>query len=327
MKYDLASQIGAIERRVENDQHEGQPARVVVASRAYATSPEDVWDAITDPERLPRWFLPIEGDLRLGGRYQLQGNAGGEIDLGGGVHKYLFRGNWKLQLENTVDMYHVPFSHESTVRRSGKQFGRRAGEDSASAISDRGNAAQRWEQRSAWGARSTGHSYNGHQPIAEELPDDPLFRSYRTLLEKRHGVERTKRILTPKRHNTAFYPNMTLQALNQHIRVIVPVSVDRTEVHVYPVMLKGAPEEFYQRSVAYANIVNSPSSNVMPDDIEVYARCQEGLATNGGDWVSLHREAGRDKAEGNGRYTAGGLSELPMRNQYRAWASYMTKEA
>jgi phenylpropionate dioxygenase-like ring-hydroxylating dioxygenase large terminal subunit len=46
----------------------------------------------------------------------------GQIDLGGGVHKYLFRGNWKLQLENTVDMYHVPFSHESTVRRSGRQF-------------------------------------------------------------------------------------------------------------------------------------------------------------------------------------------------------------
>ncbi|HEX7693531.1 MAG TPA: ribosomal subunit interface protein, partial [Sphingomonas sp.] len=71
---------------------------------------------------------------------------------------------------------------------------------------------------------------------------------------------------------------------------------------------------------------NSPSSNVMPDDIEVYARCQEGLATDGGDWVSLHREAGRDKADGNGRYTAGGLSEMPMRNQYRAWAGYMTKE-
>jgi len=93
-------------------------------------------------------------------------------NVGDGVHKYTFRGNWKLQLENTVDMYHVPFSHESTVRRSGKQFGRRAGEDSASAISDRGTAAQRWEQRSAWGAKSSGHSYNGHQPIAEQLPDD-----------------------------------------------------------------------------------------------------------------------------------------------------------
>jgi activator of Hsp90 ATPase-like protein len=33
----------------------------------------------TKPERIPRWFLPIAGDLRLGGRFQLEGNAGGEI--------------------------------------------------------------------------------------------------------------------------------------------------------------------------------------------------------------------------------------------------------
>ena len=157
-------------------------------------------------------------------------------------------------------MYHVPFSHESTVRRSGRQFGRRAGEDSASAISDRGSAAQRWEQRSAWGARSTGHSYNGHQPIAEQLPDDPLFNSYRALLEKQHGVGRTRQILTPKRHNTAFYPNMTLQALNQHVRVIVPVAVDRTEVHVYPVMFKGAPDEMNRSFVRHLNVTHSAAS-------------------------------------------------------------------
>jgi uncharacterized protein YndB with AHSA1/START domain len=41
---------------------------------------QDVWDALTDPERIPRWFLPIEGDLRVGGRYQLKGNAGGAIE-------------------------------------------------------------------------------------------------------------------------------------------------------------------------------------------------------------------------------------------------------
>jgi uncharacterized protein YndB with AHSA1/START domain len=40
---------------------------------------EDVWDAITDPDRIRRWFLPVSGDLRVGGRYQIEGNAGGEI--------------------------------------------------------------------------------------------------------------------------------------------------------------------------------------------------------------------------------------------------------
>ena len=40
---------------------------------------EEVWDALTDPQRIVRWFLPITGDLRLGGTYQLEGNAGGKI--------------------------------------------------------------------------------------------------------------------------------------------------------------------------------------------------------------------------------------------------------
>jgi uncharacterized protein YndB with AHSA1/START domain len=47
--------------------------------RTYDTSIEDLWEAITVPERIRRWFLPITGDLRVGGSYQLEGNAGGEI--------------------------------------------------------------------------------------------------------------------------------------------------------------------------------------------------------------------------------------------------------
>ncbi|MEV6810532.1 SRPBCC family protein [Micromonospora sp. NPDC051296] len=52
---------------------------VLVLRRSYDASPEELWDAITDPQRLVRWFLPITGDLRAGGRFQLEGNAGGEI--------------------------------------------------------------------------------------------------------------------------------------------------------------------------------------------------------------------------------------------------------
>jgi uncharacterized protein YndB with AHSA1/START domain len=50
-----------------------------VAERTYDTTVEDMWDAVTTAERIPRWFLPVSGDLRLGGRYQFQGNAGGTI--------------------------------------------------------------------------------------------------------------------------------------------------------------------------------------------------------------------------------------------------------
>lgn len=71
--------FGSEFRRVENREHLGKPALVAVAVRSYDTTVDDLWDAITTPERLARWFLPVEGDLTLGGRYQLKGNAGGTI--------------------------------------------------------------------------------------------------------------------------------------------------------------------------------------------------------------------------------------------------------
>jgi uncharacterized protein YndB with AHSA1/START domain len=75
----IADALGAEFRRFENRDHEGKPARIVILARTYDTYREDLWDALTNRERIPRWFLPIEGDLKLGSRYQLHGNAGGTI--------------------------------------------------------------------------------------------------------------------------------------------------------------------------------------------------------------------------------------------------------
>ena len=76
---DVSRVIGAEVRRVEARERDGLPVHVVVAERTYDTDPEDLWDAITNKERIPRWFAPVEGELRLGGRYQVQGNASGTI--------------------------------------------------------------------------------------------------------------------------------------------------------------------------------------------------------------------------------------------------------
>ena len=60
----------------------------------------------------------------------------------------------------------------------------------------------------------------------------------------------------------------------------------------------------------------------MPDDIELYNRCQEGNATRGGEWVSMHRYHGTDRSDEQGMVSVSGTSELPMRNQFRAWRDY-----
>lgn len=75
----FADVIGAQFREYVEREHEGRPARVVVAARSYETKIEDLWDAVTNPERIPRWFSRVEGELKLGGRYQIQGNASGTV--------------------------------------------------------------------------------------------------------------------------------------------------------------------------------------------------------------------------------------------------------
>lgn len=79
MRIDPATTIGAVIREVVSREHEGRPARLVIATRTYDTDMDDLWDALTSAERIPRWFLPVTGELRLGGRYQLEGNAGGTV--------------------------------------------------------------------------------------------------------------------------------------------------------------------------------------------------------------------------------------------------------
>ena len=77
---DVKHQINEVRRGVGTTVLEAGEARVITVSQAYQGSLDDVWDACTNPERLRRWFLPISGDLQVGGRYQLEGNASGTIE-------------------------------------------------------------------------------------------------------------------------------------------------------------------------------------------------------------------------------------------------------
>lgn len=79
MTHDIAAALGATSRIVRKRERDGKPAEAVIAERTYQTGIEDLWDAVTNPERLPRWFSPVTGDLKLGGRYQVEGNAGGSV--------------------------------------------------------------------------------------------------------------------------------------------------------------------------------------------------------------------------------------------------------
>ncbi len=76
---DIPQHIAAIHRQLAQRSGEDGPTVVVTVSRRYRAEVADVWSALTDPERVRRWFLPLTGDLRAGGTFQLEGNASGDI--------------------------------------------------------------------------------------------------------------------------------------------------------------------------------------------------------------------------------------------------------
>lgn len=248
----------------------------------------------------------------------------GEIMLTGGVHRYRFDGNWKLQLENTLDSYHVPFAHESTVDRSGKQFSRREGDaEGAQVTDDDEEVTPSWKERGAW-AFDHGHGFTGNTALDEKTRSSPVFDEYKAALEARLGAQQAEEVLTPFFHNALIYPNMSFMGLNMHIRVIKPISVDRTEVNVYPVLLKGAPHAMNQSTIRLLNVTHAAASFVQTDDLEAFARCQRGVVGEGGEWVYFNRGLGEDtEAQNWGGREGKSTQELVLRNQYDGWLEYM----
>ena len=76
---DIFREMGAVQRQVGERSIPAGAGRTVRLRREYDAPIDEVWDALTNPERIGRWFLPVSGDFRLGGRFQFEGNAGGEI--------------------------------------------------------------------------------------------------------------------------------------------------------------------------------------------------------------------------------------------------------
>ncbi len=91
---DVNEQISSVDRQVGKRTLAAGEARTMTISRVYDTPPDDLWDACTNPERIPRWFLPVTGDLRLGGRFEIQGNASGTIERCEPPHS--FHATWEF---------------------------------------------------------------------------------------------------------------------------------------------------------------------------------------------------------------------------------------
>jgi phenylpropionate dioxygenase-like ring-hydroxylating dioxygenase large terminal subunit len=248
----------------------------------------------------------------------------GELEIAGGCLRFVHQCNWKMFVENLNDTLHPMVVHESSAGTAKAMWaGKPEDEPKPMAIEQFVPFMSDYKFFEDMGVRvyDNGHSFSGvNFSIHSKYSGIP---AYEEAMLKAYGEERTKQILGLTRHNTVYYPNLTIKGAIQAIRVVKPIAADKCLVESWTFRLKGAPPELLQRTTMYSRLINSPFSVVGHDDLQAYRGIQAGLHGSGNDWISLHRNY--DEGEiGKAEVTTNGTSEISMRNQYRAWAKYMT---
>lgn len=248
----------------------------------------------------------------------------GRLVIAGGVLRYLHDCNWKMFVENLNDTMHPMVAHESSAGTAKKLWaGQPPGTPMPMAVEQFVPFASDYKFFDDMGVRvfDNGHSYSGANFSIHSKYS--AIGDYEAAMTAAYGEERAREILGTNRHNTVYYPSLTIKGAIQAIRVARPIAPDKTVIESWTFRLAGAPDRLHQRTMMYSRLINSPMSVVGHDDLYCYRAIQEGLHTSGNDWISLHRDHVPGE-EATPVQTTKGTSEISMRNQYRAWARYMT---
>jgi p-cumate 2,3-dioxygenase subunit alpha len=238
-----------------------------------------------------------------------QSEAGMEIV--GGTQLYSMRANWKLLVENSIDGYHAPTTHQRyfeflvemgvdsrAIRRTGT--GRSLG-----------NGHALIESAPAPGGRPIA-SWAPHFGEEKKAEIEALQRKF----EERFGVERAFKI-TQTNRNLLIFPNLIINDIMAiTVRTFFPITHDYMEITAWA--LAPVDEPLDHRALRLDNFLTflGPGGFATPDDVEMLESCQRGFANREVGWSDMSRGMKRERPLQN--------DELQMRAFWRRWHELMT---
>jgi benzoate/toluate 1,2-dioxygenase alpha subunit len=265
-----------------------------------------------------------------------QSEEGIELIPGGVV--FTFDGNWKLQLENCSDAYHFTSAHPSYLTILKK---RKDNPDDAAPRSF-------WENSQPWSEEAkgvAGGSYsfaNGHvlnwglMEIADTMP---LFERAGQL-GKRIGEEARNWMFNMR--NLTIFPNLQIaENASSQLRVIRPLSANRTEMRTWCIGPKGESAAARRQRIRQYEDFFNPSGMATPDDTTSYENCQRGHTSRVQPWLQGYGRGMRASRNG-GNLFSDKIGMTPARNvladaqlcdetlyhaYYREWLRRMQKAA
>jgi phenylpropionate dioxygenase-like ring-hydroxylating dioxygenase large terminal subunit len=246
--------------------------------------------------------------------------------LNEGVHKTTYRGNWKYV---GMDGYHPPIVHFSAFEIIKRSSARQAA-DADSTIAQAPRKTMGESELAV--SRDLGHGHvvldvaphriseqEHHLAATRRMPGG---NAYVSDMAAAFGEKRAAELVAIGGDpHLGIFPNM--QLINQHVRVIRPLAVDRTEVILYPVRLGGVSDEINEIRLRRHEDFYGPAGFGQPDDSEIFERVSEGLKATVDPWVDLSRGRHRERVDNDGSIVGQITDEVTARGQMREWARLM----
>lgn len=250
----------------------------------------------------------------------------GRLEVVGPPLRYMHHCNWKMLVENQTDTCHPMVAHESSAGTAVKLYEELdlpEGAPKPAAMEIIAPFMSPYEFFEGMGIRTWPNGH-GHTGVNHSIHSDyTAIEGYFEAMTQSYGEEKAKAILDENRHNTVYFPNIMVKGPIQQLRVFIPLAADKTIVESYIYRLVGAPDALTARTAMYNRMINAPTSIVGHDDLEMYERAQEGLHAQGMQWVNIQRLLEEDE-DFTQEAVHNGTTERQMRNQFNAWAKFMT---
>ena len=244
-----------------------------------------------------------------------------EIEVDAGCNKTVYNGNWKMV---GMDGYHPNFVHASAV----EMWQRKA--DTGMGATHRSNP---FGNKTSTVTRSLGHGhamldlrkqrlehYEDYEPFLRSLPGGPEFID---AIIARDGEDAGRRLIASAGDpHVGIFPNM--QIIHNQVRIITPLAPGKTEVFMFPVLLKGVSPQINAQRLRQHESFYGPASAGSPDDAEIFERTQRGMMAQVDPWLDISRGIHREYVDTDGTIVGHATDEVPQREQIRQWLKMMT---
>lgn len=235
----------------------------------------------------------------------------GKIELSAGMLRHKNSSNWKIQLENVIDGYHVQVSHRSVLKTVSARLG--------DPYSDNSGARARYVGNGHTELDLTGSYRSLGQPM-RWLSENPGVHDYPDVLRQVRGTECADDLLAEGPPHIAIWPNLLV--LELFVVILDPVSAgETTQLHT-PIMFGGAPD-LNRRILRAVEGATGAAGLLIADDTAVNERLQVGLTAQQPEWVVLRRGLNRETVEAEGSYSGEITDESPNRGFFEHYVAAM----